>query len=205
MERTSMPSVALLSDASMSKKATCLFPGLMVPGCPCRSSNIEHFPPFSVTNIIADNNHDNENIWGYKPPVVIESHLWLTVTHPIVQKYRRGLRALVMFRYHVGYNNLVRAADQSRTAAQMECVQKKGLAVSAWERATAIPSLCNATAGPMSFLELLGTEKLLQSEISRVLGLGGRAWQFIYSNVQVLTIKYSSHGALGKTIFSVRE
>lgn len=31
-------------------------------------------------------------VWWYKPPVVIESHLWLTVTHPIVQKYRGGLQ-----------------------------------------------------------------------------------------------------------------
>lgn len=32
-------------------------------------------------------------VWWYKPPVVIDLYLWLTVTHPIVQKYRWALRA----------------------------------------------------------------------------------------------------------------
>lgn len=52
----------------------------------------------------------------------------------------------------------------------MERGQKKGLAVSAQQRATTSPSLCNATAGPTSFLGLLGMEKLLQPEVSKVLG-----------------------------------
>nr|XP_008527973.1 PREDICTED: LOW QUALITY PROTEIN: uncharacterized protein LOC103557320 [Equus przewalskii] len=227
--------------------------------------------PYLIKNssIIADNNHVNENSnkkgihWQSCASLALQTAsgnriaLVANRDSPHCSEIQTGSQSAcdVSTPYGPVRNNSVQAAaDELRTVAKMERGQKKGLAVSAQQRATTSPSLCNATAGPTSFLGLLGMEKLLQPEglVSEftwlaVLDTGdyintrvswiknsashvkiqriqlnsvilpraphkrvfNRATCHIYAcetqTYKFLTIKDSTHGALGKPIFSMKD